>query len=67
MNVFTSCCLESERSGEDMIVGIPLRYGEGPIGEALQVNPSLAISSSTNITWKSGPCQARVVVNRNIV
>ena len=64
---FTSCCLESERSGEDMIVGNPLRYKVAPNGEALQGNPSSTINSSTNVTWKSRPCHARDVVNRNIV
>ena len=50
-----------------MIVGNPLRYKVGPDGEALQVNPSSTISSSTNVTWKSRPCHATDVVNQNIV
>ena len=67
MDNFTSSRSESKRSREDMVGGNPLRYGRGPKGEALQVNPSSTMNSITNATWKSGNRHARVVVNTNIL
>ena len=67
MDIFTSARSESKRSREDMVRGNPLRYGRGPNGEALQVNPSLTINSITNATWRSGNRHARGVVNTNIL